>query len=245
MKLVITRPSPDAERLANKLEPLGVECLVAPLIEIRFRSGVDLPVPPVQAVLVTSANGVRALQHNDGVQIYAGVPVLTVGDASAQAARMAGFDDVRSAAGDLAALVDLVRARLNPEHGVLLYAAGATRSGDLAGLLTKAGFQVEPAVLYDAIAAETLPSMVHENLEAGGVTGIVLMSPRSAKIWAGLVGKAGLAAYPAGLCHYCLSAQVARQIAAMPGMGPSCIKIAEHPNEAAMIDLIATDAACT
>src|SRR5512146_3395419 len=84
---LVTRPRADAESLAEALAARGIEAIVEPMLEIHYR---DAPAPDlvgVQAILCTSANGVRALAK---VTDERRVPLFAVGDASAARAREAG-----------------------------------------------------------------------------------------------------------------------------------------------------------
>ncbi|HJU19517.1 MAG TPA: uroporphyrinogen-III synthase, partial [Stellaceae bacterium] len=57
----MTRPRAESEALAAALRSRGVEAMIEPLIEIEDRAAAPLDLAGVQAVLCTSANGVRAL----------------------------------------------------------------------------------------------------------------------------------------------------------------------------------------
>src|SRR4051794_13058031 len=102
-RVAITRALPEAERSAEKLRTLGAEPVVAPLLEVKDRT-FDANLSGVQALLFTSANGVRSTARKITAR---DLPALTVGDATARAARDAGFSDVRSAGGDVTALSSL------------------------------------------------------------------------------------------------------------------------------------------
>ena len=57
---LLTRPRLDSEILAALLRAQGVDSLIEPVIEITPLDGAALPpLAPVQALLITSANGVR------------------------------------------------------------------------------------------------------------------------------------------------------------------------------------------
>lgn len=60
MRVLVTRPSEDAGLLGERLAALGVEASAAPLLSIENIAGDALDLDGVQAVLFTSANGVRA-----------------------------------------------------------------------------------------------------------------------------------------------------------------------------------------
>ena len=91
MRILITRPIEDARPLADALEQRGVEVLIEPLLEIRHLEDAEIDLEGVQALLFTSANGVRAFA---AVSPRRDLKALTVGDGSADAARHAGFTDV-------------------------------------------------------------------------------------------------------------------------------------------------------
>ncbi|MBM3519006.1 MAG: uroporphyrinogen-III synthase, partial [Alphaproteobacteria bacterium] len=97
MRVLITRPRAEAERLAADLAARGIESLIEPVLEVRFRD-VALPDPArFQAFLCTSANGARGLA---AMTARRDAPLYAVGDATARAAEALGFAKVVSAAGD-------------------------------------------------------------------------------------------------------------------------------------------------
>lgn len=237
MRLIVTRPEDDAGPLAARLEALGHEVIQAPLLIIRPRPDVALPDRRYQATLVTSANALRALAGRCGMADLAERPAFAVGPASAAAARGLGFIRVAEAGGDLASLVDLVRTRVKPEGGPLLYLSGAVTAGDLAGSLGASGFAVDRLIAYDAVPAETLPPVCAAALARGLADGVLLFSPRTAAIWAGLVAAGGLAASTKGLLHYCLSANVVACLTGILG-DEVAVRVPSRPDEAALLDLL-------
>src|SRR5665213_2906202 len=153
MRALVTRPRLQAETFAAELARRGVEPVVEPLIEIADCLAALPEFAGVQAILCTSVNGVRALARATGDRQ---APVFAVGDATARAARTAGFERVESAGGDVGDLARLVCGRLRPGGGRLLHVAGSAVAGDLAGRLGASGFAVERAVLYQAHAVAAL-----------------------------------------------------------------------------------------
>ena len=204
MKIAVTRPEEDAEPLRAKLEAMGHQALMAPLMTIRPRTDVAIPGRPWQAIAVTSANGIRALPEGHGLQKFR---MLTVGPQSLKAAVAAGFK-AEAHGGDVNGLAAFIRASLGPEAGPVLYLSGAETAGDLEGQLKSAGFDCHRAVLYDAVPAESLGAAA-KPLESGEIDAVLLYSPRSARIWLALAGAAGLVAQASHLRNFCLSANVA------------------------------------
>ncbi len=235
MRLLVTRPDEDAHALLNKLEAMGHRALAAPLLTIHRLPDVALPQGDWQALLVTSANGVRALaQHPDAARFMA-VPVCAVGDASAAAARAAGFARVSAATGDVEGLRALVVRELKPEGGSLLHVAGSVVAGDLKGALESHGFRVERVVLYEAMVADHLPEGARETIVAGEVDGVLLYSPRTAATFAALIKAAGLGDHMRGLRAYCLSEAVA---AALGGLAFAGVDVASEPAQEALLALL-------
>jgi uroporphyrinogen-III synthase len=153
MRALITRPRAEAERLAALLAPLGIAAVVEPLIAVSERAVEAPDLGGVQAVLCTSANGVRALARASAER---SVALFAVGDATAARARAEGFRHVESAGGDVEDLAYLVSRRLKPQGGRLLHVAGSEVAGELAKSLADGGFAVERMVLYEAQAAEAI-----------------------------------------------------------------------------------------
>src|SRR5262249_5942092 len=154
--------------------------------------GPPLPMDGYQAVLATSANGIRALARRTEKR---DIPVYTVGPQTAEAARASGFTKVRSRESDAKALAEGVAEWVQPDKGPLLHAAGAETAGRLRQTLQARGFTVDSPVLYDAVPVAALPREAADALRSGTLDGILLFSPRSAKTFAALTDEAGLASH--------------------------------------------------
>ena len=231
-RILITRPREDAEPLAAELVRRGFSALVQPMLEIRTLDGPPLDLEGVQALLCTSANGVRATAARTNRR---DLPVLAVGDATARAARDEGFGQVESAQGDVESLARLVIARLDPAAGRLLHAAGSAVAGDLAGDLGRAGFQVERQVLY---AAEPVPELGPDTLEAlyaGTIDAVLFFSPRTAQSFVKVVHKAGLADRLCSVAALCLSEAVGTAVRTVNWQN---IHVATQPDQTALLDLL-------
>ena len=192
MRVLITRPEREATTLATALSQRGHVPVIAPL----FRLEILHPPPDFsaslaacQAVLLTSANGARALAEASEQR---GRPILAVGDTTATTAEGLGFTAVTSAAGDGPALVELVRKRLDPKAGPLVHVSGADQALDLVAALSHDGFEVRRFVLYDARAEGALPDSARAALQARALDAATFFSPRAAAGFAALLSKAGL-----------------------------------------------------
>lgn len=219
LRVAITRAQPEAESTAVRVRAMGAAALLTPLLIIEPRA-FDADVHGVQALLFTSANAVRAFAAASPARDRA---VLAVGDASADAARVVGFANVRSAKGEVSALAALAKDRLDPAQGTVLHFSGAHIAADLAGVLSAAGFRTERRVCYAARAVEALPPGL-----AGPLDLMLFHSPRAAEIFVRL-GAPGSATLTAA----CLSPAVA---AAAGAANWGSLIIAPAPREDALLE---------
>lgn len=231
MRALITRPLDDAKSLAERLKQRGIEPVLAPLITIAPRK-TDLPdLSKAQALLFTSANGVRSFTK---ASLLRTCRVLTVGDATAEAARSSGFTQVSSASGDVTSLAAMAGRLLDPKAGTLYHVTGQTQAGDLAGDLTGRGFTVDRLELYESHAATALPAEVADGFRQGSLELVLLYSPRTAEIFTQLVTAAGLADKMAGVTALCLSKAVAD---AAP-LGFAATRVALKPEQESLLSLL-------
>tara|TARA_R110000787_G_scaffold10415_9_gene35404 strand:- start:16406 stop:17119 length:714 start_codon:yes stop_codon:yes gene_type:complete len=204
-RLLLTRSEEDSAGLAASLSDMGVTSLIAPLLRVENVPGPALNLDNTQGILLTSANGARAMAMRTARR---DVPVYAVGDATARTASDLGFTDISSARGDVDDLAVLVRERCNPDYGELFHAAGSVIAGDLAAMLAPFGFEIRREMLYEAKTPDALPAAAARALEDGILDGIVLYSPRTARTFDVLVEKAGLTDALAGLRLFALSKNV-------------------------------------
>jgi uroporphyrinogen-III synthase len=193
MRVLITRPEREATALATALGERGHVAVIAPLFQLEILHpppGFEAALAASQAVLLSSANGARALAEATHQRSR---PVFAVGDTTAATAEGLGFTAVTSAAGDGAALAALVRQRLDAKAGPLLHVSGVEAGFDLADALGKDGFEVQRVALYEARAADALPASAVAALQARALDVVTFFSPRAAALFAELVHKTDLA----------------------------------------------------
>ncbi len=233
MRILLTRPQADAQRTAAALRARGHEVIIAPLFDLEILPDADLGDGSWSAILVTSANAVRAISGHRRRDELRALAVFTVGDRTAQAMRDCGFTNVASAGGNVNDLAGLVAAHLKPPSH-LLYLAGEERSGDLAGLLRGQNFGVHTALVYRAVVISNLPNHAADAL-AAGLDGVLHFSRRSAEAYVNAARNTGLLADAlAKPVHYCLSDRIAEPLTQA---GAAEIRIAARPDEAALIAL--------
>lgn len=227
MRVLVFRPLEDAERSAQTLRERGQDPVVAPLFQV-LPTGEKSPKGPFDALVLTSANAVPAVESLPK-SWRATVPAFCVGARTAEAVGTLGFT-AHSAQGGRAELLKLLLERL-PENRKLLFVAGRDRHEDLPEHLREAGHEVAVWTAYEARAVDTLPAAAAEALRDGSADAALHYSPRSARVFLDLAGKAGLSEQAQVLPQVTLSAEVA---AALISAGSDTVLVAEHPEEAAL-----------
>jgi uroporphyrinogen-III synthase len=225
MRVLITRPEEDAARIAVLLKERGHETIIAPLLTVRFRDGPDIALDGVQAVLATSANGVRALAQRTTRR---DVPVFAVGPQTEEEAHKYGFQTVRNAQGDSKALAAATAKWASPSKGPLLHIKGAEADGTLAALLKTQGFEVRSEILYDVAAVSELPDDIRELLAAGKIDAALFFSARSAGVFKSCVAGLDMRSVIA----VCISASTAAALAPLEFRE---VRIASEPNQIALL----------
>lgn len=240
MRLLVTRPEPDAQALAERLATLGHETVVEPLMHIEFPIEGALPSQAIQAVIATSRNGVRALMRNPACDALATKPVFAVGPATAECCKQAGFQTIHVGSGSAMSLIPLIRDLGRAGAGRLLHLAGEVLAIDIKTPLEKQGFEVVAPVTYRSIPATRLSESVRLQIAGGRIDGVILMSPRSAQIFQGLILADKLAGPVRQLLIYCLSDAVAD---ALSELGPVQTRVAAEARLEVLLALIQNEAA--
>ncbi|HET6519753.1 MAG TPA: uroporphyrinogen-III synthase [Geminicoccaceae bacterium] len=230
MLVLVTRPADAAADFAGALRALGHEPLTEPMLTVRPLSDAPIDLDGVQAVLLTSANAVPALPP-----AARALRVLTVGEATAAAARRAGCPRVDAAAGDAAALARLAALRLRPGDGALLHLAGARTREGLAEGLAAAGFALRRVVVYEAVPAAALSARLRAVLARRGLDAATFFSPETAATFVRLVRRAGLADGVRDAAALCLSPAVAGACHGLPWRE---VRAAPRPSGVALLELL-------
>jgi uroporphyrinogen-III synthase len=228
MRILVTRPLQDGEETSRQLALRGHEALVAPLMTLSFLDGPEVVLADVQAILATSANGVRALARRTARR---DVALFAVGPQTATEAHKLGFQSVKSADGDAQALALAASRWAQPGEGVLLHVAGEGNDGKLAESLP--GFTVRREILYAVRGVEKMPATAAAALREGKIEAALFYSPRSAAIFRDCVIKQDLPVE--NLIAICISAAAAAALASLP-FGD--VRVAAKPNQASLLKLL-------
>jgi uroporphyrinogen-III synthase len=212
MKILVLRPQPGAGETAARARALGLEVVVAPLFAVRPLAWSPPDPAGFDAVMLTSASAAR--QASDGLTPFKSLPCYAVGEATAAAAREAGFADIRIGPDDGAALLLMMA-----EDGVK---AAFHACGEDHLALGHPAIAITRVPVYAAEAAERLP------VAAEGALAL-LHSPRAATLFARLAGDRARIAVAA------ISARTARAA----GEGWRRVAVAARPRDEALLELAA------
>ncbi len=163
MKLLVTRPLPGGEATAERLRALGHQVTLTPLMMTQPRAWAPPAAAPA-AIMVTSAFAARLA--GPAAHAFHALPCFAVGNATAAAARNAGFTDVRDGGGTAQALLDTVAA------------TGATNILHLAGEDRTA--VVVPASLTATTITVYSARLMPLTVEPINIDWVLLYSPRTA-----------------------------------------------------------------
>jgi uroporphyrinogen-III synthase len=235
MAVLVTRPYPDSESTAAALRARGLDALLAPVLRfetIALPAGFDAD---VAAVLVTSANALRAVEPQLNGHPLLKLPLFAVGEHTASIARRAGFAKVLSADGDAAALRDLVVASLRSRRakaGLLLHLAGETVARDLTAELGDRGIEVISRIVYRMVPVDRLPDDVCAAFADGRIEAVLHYSARSAQAFLHAARADGIEISALSIAQCCISTVVAR---VLREAGAARVVVASSPNENALL----------
>jgi uroporphyrinogen-III synthase len=232
MRVLVTRPHPDATRTAENLVRRGHQALVDPLLIIEVLPAIVPSPDAFSAAAITSANAARIAGASIQFDPLRELTLFAVGGHTANAAREAGFVRVHDAAGDAASLAALIERTL-PSGSRVLHLAGADRARDLGTLLAPSQISVAVLTLYRMRPAETF-GPAKAAIASEGLDAVLHFSSRSAATFVALAERQGLLGAARKLRHFCISHTVAAQLAAL---GVEAV-VAGYPREEALLDLL-------
>lgn len=228
--ILVTRPADGAVETARRLVDLGWRPVLAPMLRVAPTEAQLPDLATIQAVLVTSARTIQALP-----EAWRGLPLLAVGDATAERARLAGFAQVESASADATALAALTIRRCDPTKGELLIAGAAGQGQKLADQLTAAGFAVRLHPAYEARPAPDLPDHVQFDLAGNRIFAGLFFSPATARAFVAAFMRACLLEIVLTVEALAISEETAAPLAPLPWRR---IRVAKRPNQDELLALL-------
>lgn len=217
--LLILRPEPGASETVARARMMGLDALMTPLFSIRPLKW-DPPAPEsVDAVMLTSANAAR--HAGRALAAFTHLPCYVVGEATAEAARAAGFTRIQTGPSDGAALLGAMA-----ESGVArpLHLCGRDHIP-----LHHPSVSMVRRIVYAAEPVSPLPLPAVAALRSRAL--VALHSPRAAAHFAALVDAAGQDRGSIAL------AAISQAAADAAGEGWRDIAVAKAPRDAALLEI--------
>ena len=213
-RLVILRPEPAGSASVARAREMGLDAVAVPLFEVEPVAGDAPEAGSFDALLLTSANAVRC--GGEALQGLRGLPVHAVGQATADAAREAGFGIATIGTAD----ADRLLGSIEPGQK-LLHLTGEHRAG-----ADDAGHEITRIVVYRSRAVEQ-PAGIDQ---ARGAV-VAVHSPRAGARFAQLAGAMGLDR--SSIAVVAISDAAAKAA----GHGWEGIEVAERPDDSTLLAL--------
>lgn len=222
MSIWLTRAKAQSEAMASEIRQ---PTIIAPVQHIIHH---DVTIEGAFDAIITTS------QHACvGIKQYHNLPLYTVGETSAEAARKTGFSKAFALAHDALSLAAAI-VSMHAKPMRLLYLAGAETRIDLAKLLDSQGHDVTTVVTYEAAQETSLPAELIQNWNT--LTGVVFMSVGAVKAAHALIIKHRLDVNQCKQMRaYCISAPVAAQAGGLPW---AVIHISESPTQQSLIEAL-------
>lgn len=213
-RVVILRPEPGATQTIKRAREGGLEAIGIPLFAIEPLDWKAPEAGSFDALLITSANAVRC--GGEQLTELRGLPAHTVGKATADAAREAGFDIASSGDSGVERLLGSIEADLK-----LLHLCGEDRTAT-----PEARQTITALAVYRSRAIEPAPDI-------RGAAGAVVMvhSPRAASRFAELAGAQDLDKAA------CTIAAISDAAAKAAGRGWKRVESGDQPTDDALLAL--------
>jgi uroporphyrinogen-III synthase len=241
MRLLVTRPEPDATTLKNRLVASGHAVTIEPLITITHEGAETPDLEGAQALIATSRNGLRAIALLPEIDAAKELPLFVVGPGTAATAAALGFRQIIKGPATARDLVPVIQEFAEVNSGPLVHLAGDVLVYDFASDLVRLGFFVTAPIVYSTVVADRFASPTVASLRNGRFDGVLLLSPRTADVYVALVRRHNLSDAARKVRYFCLSAAIKSRLA---GLGEGLkIDVASAPNLQHLLALIPGPAA--
>lgn len=210
-QVLVTRPTADFSRTAEKLTQLGYTALHAPMMEFRALDFESPDIDAVSALVFTSANGIRAIMDNESLRK---LPCYVVGIQTKQMALDCGFEVWADGGGDVNSLYQAIKTdyEFREQTKPLLHISGVHQAGNLSQNLPDIGIKTQRSQAYIMDKINHLSADIIDDIKNQKLDGMLFYSQRSAKIFLNNVGNLGLMSEISTIPTFCLSKTIAQQV---------------------------------
>ncbi|MDK1490844.1 uroporphyrinogen-III synthase [Sinorhizobium sp. 7-81] len=237
MRVLVTRPRPAAAATALKLEAMGHEPILLPLMQaehlvtalasaLKQRYG---------AIALTSAEATRVLAAlGRALEPHLATPLFCVGEATGRAAAALGFTDIHVGPGTGEGLADTIATAFDAGLAEpLLYLAGSPRSDGLERALHQRGIGHRTIECYRMTPVVLRPDALSDLLRVGQLDAALLYSRENARQLAALLSEGNLGAAAFSRRYLCLSTSIAEILPP-----DAAAEVASMPDEEHLLQLL-------
>lgn len=239
MRILVTRPEPDATAQADVLQSRGHTPIVSPMLEIvLLPDALNANLQNCTALVVTSRNALRALKQVEIPVALFDRPVFCVGRRTAEMASELGFRNVQHGETDSQGVLPLIAAKMAPGAGKIARLTGDIPSNtphELSSALRASGYQVIDVTCYRTTLHPEFTGEVSAALDHGDIDLVLLMSPLTAQSYVQAFTTAGLTIQSDKPRYVCISKSVADELVGFP---QSCKLIADKPNHSGLLSVV-------
>ena len=231
MKLIITRPLADSNRMQNYFELRGVECLINPLLEILYKKR-NINFSNYDRVLFTSRHAVRSLVKKNP----------TFSKKKVHACGRSTYAEVKEFAPDneyifhesVNDLLDALRSYTPINDTKILYLRGRDVTVDFKSIFRGTNIEIDDSVAYTAREKIFFNKEALKEFNIGKQISVIIFSLRTAVIFLEALKKYNLGNKTSIIMAYCISKNIASMLQA-EGIQS---KILTEPTEDAILDLL-------
>ena len=223
MRVLVTRPEPEASQFAGELKGMGFEPVICPLTKFeRIVFNID-DIEEVAAWILTSPRASYALSS------LPKVPVFAVGEATARAALNAGAEKVQHGKGGWRELTRLILDANLREQNRLVHLCGEEVRGDMGPALKSGGLVYKRVSVYRMVECQEAMSVLKQSLTQHSIDIVTLFSPRSARLFFKIVQQAKISLFDQTIL--CLSPAIGECVASLDGVK---VEICDRPERKAL-----------
>lgn len=231
-KILITRPQEAADRFSKELHGQGFEVLSAPMLVIRALEFDAPDLSPYQALIFTSANGVRSFCERVNGRDFA---VYVVGKQTQEEAQDKGFQEIYTANGGTEELVAMIANEAPDQGRPFLHVRGVDIAKPLDELLEAEGFNVQNLIVYEADAVAEISPNIVSAIKNSEIEGVMFFSKRTAENFVQLARKNHLLDALKSIKALCISAVVLECVQSLQW---SETYASDQPDRAGMLALL-------
>ena len=231
-KVLITREPSAAKQSTKTLERAGHTPLLWPIFKVTD-TGATLPAKPYDGIIFTSNNAIKTLEARGWKPPHKNMKAWCVGKRTAEAAKQLGLEPIISKSGNAQELTKELGKLTEPCN--ILYPTTPDRGFDIKAALEGSNIILEVLEIYQVLSLEFDVETVQKNLINTNPDIVFIYSHRSAQHLLNLIKSANISQNMKSIELVAISENAA---APLEGIEWKTLKIANCPEESAMIDLI-------